>query len=81
MKERNIMQDFNRETVPQYYEPGSQSELIDSDGYFLIVERPADINKRILHFLATLRRRSPGETDAIGASHRRRCAGPKRLRP
>ena len=53
MKETNIMQDFNRETVPQYCEPGSQSELIDGVGYFLIVERSADINKRILHFLAT----------------------------
>ena len=52
MKERNIMQDFNRGTVPQYCGPGSQSELIDSIGYFLMVERRADINKQILEFLA-----------------------------
>ena len=52
MKERNIMQDFNKGTVPQYRGPGSQSELIDGVGYFLIVECPADINKRILHILA-----------------------------
>ena len=38
-EERNIMQDWNGETVPQFFGAGWQSELIDSDGYFLMVER------------------------------------------
>jgi len=37
--------------VPQHCGPGSQSELIDGVGHFLMVQRPADINKRILDFL------------------------------
>jgi pimeloyl-ACP methyl ester carboxylesterase len=37
--------------VPRHCGPGSQSELIDAVGHFLMVERPTDINKRILHFL------------------------------
>jgi pimeloyl-ACP methyl ester carboxylesterase len=37
--------------VPQHCGPGSVSELIDGVGHFLMVERPTDINKRILDFL------------------------------
>jgi pimeloyl-ACP methyl ester carboxylesterase len=37
--------------VPQYCGPASQSELIDGVGHFLMVQRPTDINKRILGFL------------------------------
>jgi pimeloyl-ACP methyl ester carboxylesterase len=37
--------------VPRHCGPGSQSELIDGVGHFLMVQRPTDINKRILHFL------------------------------
>jgi pimeloyl-ACP methyl ester carboxylesterase len=37
--------------VPQHCGPGSQSELIDGVGHFLMVQRPAGINKRILDFL------------------------------
>ena len=38
--------------VPDHCGPGSQSELIDGVGHFLMVQRPTDINKRILEFLA-----------------------------
>jgi pimeloyl-ACP methyl ester carboxylesterase len=38
--------------VPQHCGPGSQSELIDGVGHFLMVQRPTDTNKRILEFLA-----------------------------
>ena len=38
--------------VPDHCGPGSQSELIDGAGYFMMVQRPTDINKRILEFLA-----------------------------
>src|SRR5437660_914999 len=38
--------------VPDHCGPGSQSELIDGVGHFLMVQRPTDINKRILDFLA-----------------------------
>jgi pimeloyl-ACP methyl ester carboxylesterase len=37
--------------VPDHCGPGSQSELIDGVGHFLMVQRPTDINKRILDFL------------------------------
>jgi len=39
--------------VPQHCGPGSQSELIERVGHFMMVQRPTDINKRILDFLAT----------------------------
>ena len=39
--------------VPQHCGPGSQSELIDGVGHFMMVQRPTDINKRIVDFLAT----------------------------
>jgi pimeloyl-ACP methyl ester carboxylesterase len=39
--------------VPQHCGPGSQSELIEGVGHFMMVQRPTDINKRILDFLAT----------------------------
>ena len=38
--------------VPDHCGPGSQSELIDGVGHFLMVQRPTDINKRIQEFLA-----------------------------
>ena len=38
--------------VPDHCGPGSQSELIDGVGHFMMVQRPTDINKRILEFLA-----------------------------
>ncbi len=38
--------------VPDHCGPGSQSELIDGVGHFLMVQHPTDINKRILEFLA-----------------------------
>jgi len=38
--------------VPQHCGPGSQSELIEGVGHFLMVQRPTDINKRIVGFLA-----------------------------
>src|SRR5919199_1776783 len=34
--------------VPQHCGPGSQSELIQGVGHFMMVQRPSDINKRIL---------------------------------
>ena len=39
--------------VPQHCGPGSQSELIEGVGHFMMVQRPTDINKRIVDFLAT----------------------------
>ena len=38
--------------VPDHCGPGSQSELIEGVGHFLMVQRPTAINKRILDFLA-----------------------------
>ena len=38
--------------VPGHCGPGSQSELIEGVGHFMMVQRPTDINKRILEFLA-----------------------------
>jgi pimeloyl-ACP methyl ester carboxylesterase len=38
--------------VPSHCGPGSQSELIEGVGHFMMVQRPTDINKRILEFLA-----------------------------
>jgi pimeloyl-ACP methyl ester carboxylesterase len=37
--------------VPGHCGRGSQSELIEGVGHFLMVQRPTDINKRILDFL------------------------------
>ena len=37
--------------VPDHGGPGSQSELIEGVGHFLMVQRPTDIKKRILEFL------------------------------
>jgi pimeloyl-ACP methyl ester carboxylesterase len=37
--------------VPDHCGPGSQSELIDGVGHFMMVQRPTDIYKRILEFL------------------------------
>jgi pimeloyl-ACP methyl ester carboxylesterase len=37
--------------VPELCGPGSRSELIEGVGHFMMVERPTEINKRILGFL------------------------------
>jgi pimeloyl-ACP methyl ester carboxylesterase len=37
--------------VPSYCGPGSDAELIDGVGHFMLVERPEAINKRIVGFL------------------------------
>jgi pimeloyl-ACP methyl ester carboxylesterase len=37
--------------VPDYCGPGSQSELIGGVGHFMLVERPVEINERIIGFL------------------------------
>ena len=37
--------------VPQHCGPGSQAELIEGVGHFLMVQQPTEINKRILGFL------------------------------
>jgi len=41
-----------RQAAKPHCGPGSQSELIGGVGYFLMVQRPTGINKRILDFLA-----------------------------
>jgi pimeloyl-ACP methyl ester carboxylesterase len=38
--------------VPSHCGPGPESELIEGVGHFMMVQRPTDINKRILEFLA-----------------------------
>lgn len=37
--------------IPGYAGPGSEAELIDGVGHFMLVERPAEINKRITDWL------------------------------
>jgi pimeloyl-ACP methyl ester carboxylesterase len=37
--------------VPDHCGPGSESELIEGVGHFMLVERPAEINERIVGFL------------------------------
>ncbi|MGA8210373.1 MAG: alpha/beta hydrolase [Nocardioidaceae bacterium] len=37
--------------VPRYAGTGSQAELIDGVGHFMLVERPDDVNRRILDWL------------------------------
>ena len=37
--------------VPDYCGPGSESELIEGVGHFMLVERPSEINQRIISFL------------------------------
>jgi pimeloyl-ACP methyl ester carboxylesterase len=39
--------------VPHYCGPGSQAELIHGVGHFMMVQRPSDINKRVLDFLSS----------------------------
>jgi len=39
------------ESVPAYLGEGSESELIEGVGHFMLVEKPAEINDRILRFL------------------------------
>ena len=49
---RRLREFLARNRVPYHCGPGSQSELIDGVGHFMMVQRPTDINKRILEFLA-----------------------------
>lgn len=44
-------------SVPDFCGPGSEAELIEGVGHFMLVERPKEINERILGFL---RRTAPG---------------------
>jgi pimeloyl-ACP methyl ester carboxylesterase len=37
--------------VPQHCGPGSQSELVEGVGHFMMVQRPSEINKRVLEFI------------------------------
>ncbi|MDX6379507.1 MAG: hypothetical protein QOI57_531, partial [Rubrobacteraceae bacterium] len=37
--------------VPAHLGEGSESELIEGVGHFMLVEKPAEINGRILRFL------------------------------
>jgi pimeloyl-ACP methyl ester carboxylesterase len=43
--------------VLEYCGPGSESELIEGVGHFMLVERPAEINDRIVSFLDRTRPR------------------------
>jgi pimeloyl-ACP methyl ester carboxylesterase len=38
-------------SVPSYLGEGSRSELIEGVGHFMMVERPVEINKKIVEFL------------------------------
>jgi pimeloyl-ACP methyl ester carboxylesterase len=38
--------------VPQHCGPGSHSQLIDGVGHFLSVQRPTEVTKLVLEFLA-----------------------------
>jgi len=44
-------------SVPDFCGPGSEAELIEGVGHFMLVERPKEINERILGFL---QRTAPG---------------------
>jgi len=50
--------------VPGYCGPGSDAELIEGVGHFMLVERPAEINERILGFL---QRTAPAAEHATAA--------------
>lgn len=39
------------ERVPGYCGAGSESELIEGVGHFMLVERPEEINRRIVDWL------------------------------
>jgi pimeloyl-ACP methyl ester carboxylesterase len=51
--------------VPGYCGPGSESELIEGVGHFMLVERPAEINERITGFL---KRTAPVPAEAVSAA-------------
>jgi pimeloyl-ACP methyl ester carboxylesterase len=51
--------------VPGYCGPGSESELIEGVGHFMLVERPAEINERITGFL---KRTAPVPAEAVTAA-------------
>jgi pimeloyl-ACP methyl ester carboxylesterase len=51
--------------VPGYCGPGSESELIEGVGHFMLVERPREINERIIGFLQRVAP-TPGVRAAAG---------------
>ena len=51
--------------VPDYCGPGSESELIEGVGHFMLVERPREINERIVGFLQRVAP-TPGVSAAAG---------------
>jgi pimeloyl-ACP methyl ester carboxylesterase len=51
--------------VPDYCGPGSESELIEGVGHFMLVERPREINERIVGFLQRVAP-TPGVRAAAG---------------
>ncbi len=51
--------------VPDYCGPGSESELIEGVGHFMLVERPREINERIIGFLQRVAP-TPGMRAAAG---------------
>ncbi len=51
--------------VPDYCGPGSESELIEGVGHFMLVERPREINERIIGFLQRVAP-TPGVRAAAG---------------
>jgi pimeloyl-ACP methyl ester carboxylesterase len=50
--------------VPGYCGPGSESELIEGVGHFMAVERPEEINERIVGFLQRVAPAVGGRTAA-----------------
>lgn len=47
----HVVSQEQMDRVPAHCGPGSRSELIEGVGHYLLVERPKEINKRILGFL------------------------------
>jgi pimeloyl-ACP methyl ester carboxylesterase len=52
------------ERIPGLCGPGSEAELIEGVGHFMLVERPAEINERILGFLQRTAPRRPAHAGA-----------------
>ena len=50
--------------IPGLCGPGSEAELIEGVGHFMLVERPAEINERILGFLQRTAPRRPAHAGA-----------------
>ena len=51
------------ERVPGFAGPGSASELIEGVGHFMLVEKPAEVNERILNWL---KETAPAAADSSG---------------